>query len=69
MFYWFQRGTDLMRYEARETRDAYELVVVGTDGSEKIERFKSSGELRQRELELISELAGDGWEGPHGWNV
>jgi hypothetical protein len=69
MFYWFQRGKDLMRYEARETREVYELVVVRADGSENIEHFKSSGELRQREMELISELAGEGWEGPHGWNV
>jgi hypothetical protein len=69
MFYWFQRGKDLIRYEARSLRDAYELVIVAPDGTEKVERFGNSGALQKREADLIGELHGTGWEGPHGWNI
>jgi hypothetical protein len=69
MFYWFQRGSDLMRYEARTLLDAYELVIVAPDGSETIEHFGNSEALRQREEELVERLHEEGWQGPHGWNL
>lgn len=69
MFYWFQRGKELVRYEARALFDAYELVIVGPDGTEKVERFGNPEALERRETELLEELRRDGWNGPHGWNV
>lgn len=69
MFYWFQRGKDLIRYEARSLLDAYELVFIGPDGTERVERFGNADALEKREADLLKELQQDGWKGPHGWNV
>jgi hypothetical protein len=69
MFYWFQRGTDMLRYEARTLLDAYELVIVAADGTEKVEHFGNPRALEQREAELLNELRREGWSGPHGWTL
>ena len=69
MFYWFQKGKDLIRYEARTLLNAYELVIVEPDGTEKVEHFGNAEALEKRETDLLNELRRDGWNGPHGWNV
>lgn len=70
MFYWFKRGNDLIRYEAREVSPAhFELRITGPDGVERVERFDTAEALHQRQLAFERELAQHGWAGPHGWNV
>jgi hypothetical protein len=70
MFYWFQRGADLLRYESRQiSTHAYELLVVMPDGNERVEAFTDSEALKHREVSLARELEDAGWNGPHGWNL
>jgi hypothetical protein len=70
MFWWFQRGKDLLRCESREVAThAYELVVLLPDGTERVEQFTDADALHDRQVVLIRELEGDGWSGPHGWHV
>lgn len=70
MFWWFKRGDQFLGYESREvTKDAYELKTRMPDGSERIEQFGNPAALHDRQLALEHELAGEGWTGPHGWNL
>lgn len=70
MFWWFKRGDQLLGYESREvSKDAYELTVKMPDGSKRIEHFANPQELHDRQVMLEGELAGEGWTGPHGWNM
>lgn len=69
MFWWFKRGDDFVRYEARQTRGGYELCFVNVDGSERVERFDDERDLVERQRQLENSLARDGWTGPHGWNL
>jgi len=70
MFYWFKRGNDLVRYEAREvSRTQYELTIVGPDGVERVERFDDPTALHARQVGLERDLLANGWLGPHGWNI
>lgn len=70
MFWWFQRGKEFIRYEARELgKDAYELTVVMPDGTERVEHFTDQTALKDRQVTLTRELEAEGWSGPHGWNV
>jgi len=58
-----------MRYEARpaQTGPGFELVITSPNGTEIIEHFDDSAALSKRQRELESQLAVDGWNGPHGW--
>jgi len=70
MFYWFKRGEESLRYEAREVSPArFELTIVGPDGIERVEPFESADELHRRQIALERELVAQGWAGPHGWNI
>jgi len=70
MFYWFKRGNELVRYEAREiSRTQYELTILGADGVEHIEHFDTADDLHDRQVAFERELAEEGWTGPHGWNI
>jgi hypothetical protein len=70
MFYWFKRGNESLRYEAREvSRTRFELTIVGPDGVERVEHFTSAEALHERQVALESELQAQGWVGPHGWNL
>jgi len=70
MFWWFKRGAHYVRYEARQVGSrVYELCFVDVDGIEKVERFDDQQALVDRQRELESTLADDGWTGPHGWNL
>jgi len=65
-----QRGDQFLGYESREvSKDAYELTIRMPDGSERTEQFEDPTALHDRQVTLEHELAGDGWTGPHGWNV
>ena len=70
MFYWFKRGTESLRYEAREVSPTrFELTIIGPDGVERVEHFASAEALHERQVALETELVAQGWIGPHGWNV
>lgn len=70
VFWWFEQSGQYLRYEARERQGGgYELRVIHPDGTEKVETFEGSAELTKRQHDFELELAADGWNGPHGWNV
>jgi hypothetical protein len=70
MFYWFKRGDALVRYEAREVSPThFELRIIEPDGVERVERFDTAEALHRRQVAFEQELTGQGWIGPHGWNV
>lgn len=70
MFTWFRRGAEFLGYEARATSDGlFVLVVRRHDGSEGTEQFVSQDALLERQLAFQQELEGEGWTGPHGWNL
>jgi|SoimicMinimDraft_4_1059732.scaffolds.fasta_scaffold194969_2 hypothetical protein len=70
MFWWFKRGDQFLGYESREvSKDTYELTIRMPDGSERIEQFGDSTALHDRQVRLEQEWAGEGWTGPHGWNL
>ena len=70
MFTWFTRGKDFLRYEAREvSKGAYELTIVRADGAVNVEPFTDQHALNARQVALQQELEGQGWTGPHGWNL
>jgi hypothetical protein len=68
VFWWFERSGHYLRYEARETPGGgYELRIIDTDGTERVETFERSEDLSKRQLDFEHELTEDGWNGPHGW--
>ena len=70
MFWWFKRGDDYIRYESRQTGvGRYQLCVVMVDGTERVETFDDERDLLERQRVLESDLAGEGFTGPHGWNL
>jgi hypothetical protein len=70
VFCWFKRGEDFLRYESRDLHDgAYELRITLPDGTEQVERFSDSSDLRKRQLDFERSLTDEGWTGPHGWNL
>jgi hypothetical protein len=70
VFWWFERNGSYMRCEAVNAPDGgYELRIHQPDGTERIERFRDSAELTDRQRAVEAELMADGWSGPHGWNV
>jgi hypothetical protein len=70
MFWWFKRGDDFVRYEARRGESgAYELCFVNVDGTERVESFDDEQALVDRQRALESSLNDQGWTGPHGWNL
>ena len=66
MFYFFRRADQFVRCELRSADDSYELMIVGPDGRETVERFDTEEELTQRWTELQRAYLRDGWWGPHG---
>ena len=70
MFWWFEKTGQYLRYEARTRPEGgYELRVINPDGSERVEVFNNSNGLSRRQEAVERELASDGWNGPHGWNL
>lgn len=66
MFYFFHRGTDLLRCEVRASAegDGYEICVIDNSGKERIERLPTSDAVHRRWLELHKTFEHDGWRGP-----
>jgi hypothetical protein len=66
MFYFFRRGTAVIRCEVRAhwNRDGYELVIDRDDSMVRVERFRDARELNQRWAEFEGRLISDGWSGP-----
>jgi hypothetical protein len=70
MFWWFKRGDDYIRYEARQAaRGVYQLCVITVDGTERVETFDDERDLVERQRLLETSLVGEGFTGPHGWNL
>ena len=70
VFWWFERGGEFLRYEARSLpTGAYELRVTTPDGVEHVETFQDSASLSARQVEFEREFIKEGWTGPHGWNL
>ena len=63
MFYWFKRGNELVRYEAREiSRTQYELTILRADGVEHVEHFDTADDLDYRHAGDINEADAVGYE-------
>ena len=70
MFYWFKRGNEFMRYEARTALTGrFEFTVVAPDGTEHVEQFDNADALQARQVAFEKEIGAEGWTGPHGWNL
>jgi len=70
MVWFFERQGDFIRCETRDAdRDAFELVIVHPDGTERVERFDDSATLQRRQQELELTLSHDGWAGPFGRTI
>ena len=70
MFWWFERGGEFLRYEARALpTGACELRVTTADGVERVETFPDSTGLSARQIEFERKFLAEGWTGPHGWNL
>ena len=68
MFWWFERGGELLRLEVLQVAsDQYELGVIQSDGTENIETFASAKDLNRRQEQVQRRVAEEGWNGPHGW--
>ena len=53
MFWWFERGGELLRLEVLQVAsDQYELRVIQSDGTENIETFASAQELNRRQEQV-----------------
>jgi hypothetical protein len=67
---WFyERNGAFIRCETRDVLDGrvrYELVIVDAAGHERVEVFRTSDALVERQLQLEETLLKEGWEGPHG---
>jgi hypothetical protein len=67
MFWWFERGGELLRLEVLQlTTDSFELRVIQDDGSETIENFSNASELAKRHVQVQDQVAKEGWIGPRG---
>ena len=71
MVWFYEKHGVYIRCETRDAADGagYELLIIQPDGREHVERFDDSATLAQRQEELQSSLAGDGWTGPFGRTI
>ena len=67
MIWFFEKKGHYVRCETRKATDGvYELVIVDTNGAERVERFNDSASLARRQVDLEHSLVAEGWTGPHG---
>ena len=67
MVWFYQRQGHFVRFETQPGDNGrWELVVIGADGTERVERFENDLALQTRQRELETEFRGEGWDGPHG---
>ena len=71
VFWWFERGGEFLRYEARCVAGParYELGVTTPDWHRACRSTSGFGQfLAARQVEFEREFIAEGWTGPHGWN-
>lgn len=68
MFYFFSRGSSLVRCEIRPQgmHGGYEIVVAEPGMEERVTAFPSSEQAHRHWLRVQQELNDQGWWGPHG---
>jgi hypothetical protein len=66
MFWWFERGEEIIRLEVLQLSDGFELRVIEADGSETTETFSNSGDLAKRHAQVQDQVRKHGWNGPRG---
>jgi len=67
MFWWFERGEEIIRLEVLQlASDSFELRVIEADGSETAETFSNASDLARRHAQLQDQVRKDGWNGPRG---
>ena len=67
MYYFFERGTELLQCEFRgDDAAGYEIVIFEKKRPKRLEAFPSSQEACERWMQLQASLDSDGWCGPHG---
>lgn len=67
MFYFFQRGTDFVRFEiSGDDRSGYTITITEPGGAERTETFSTSDAAHARWLEVQERFKSEGWWGPHG---
>jgi hypothetical protein len=68
VIYFFSKDEQFVRCEIYPGRP-HVLTVIGVDGAERTERHESATDLNKRWNELLTEFAGNGWQGPFGRHV
>jgi hypothetical protein len=66
MFWWFERGEEIIRLEVLQLSDSFELRVIEADGSETTETFLDSSDLAKRQAQIQDQVRKHGWIGPWG---
>jgi hypothetical protein len=69
MIYFFERSGSFIRCEVHHIGDHYELLIVGADGTDSVERFADADTVHARQLALEKGLLNGGWTGPHGRSI
>lgn len=67
MVWFYERQGCFVKFETQAgVNGRWELVVIGADGTERIERFENDLALQARQRQLEMEFRTEGWDGPHG---
>jgi len=70
MMWWFERDGRRTSVEVLQlSTGAYELHVVDSDGTERIEYFTDPKELAKRQQQIQDQLVSQGWQGPNRWII
>ena len=66
MFYFYKRGVDTVQCEVRAASDGpgYEIVILESGGTQRLERFATSEQVHARWLEIHNRFEREGWWGP-----
>ena len=65
MFYFFQRGSELLQCEVREAVDGTGFEIVIHEGTrERLEHHPTTDQVHRRWIELQQEFVTAGWWGP-----
>ena len=68
MVYFFSKRNQFVRcvLDVAESRGAFRITLIATDGTEHHQMYASSSEANERWTEMQRTLVEDGWEGPLG---
>jgi hypothetical protein len=68
MLWWFERAGQRALIEVVHPLSGdLELHVIGSDGVERVEYFKTADQLEARRQKIQDELIADGWASRAGW--